>query len=109
MSLTYCDDSLLNRAFMLFPMSFNIGVLIGPIMGGLLSNPATAYPRVFGNVQLLRNYPYLLPNLIAAIYLAITTLLVFFNMHEVYLYLICTCQTNSSPDTSCLAWSPRLG
>ncbi|RYO89321.1 hypothetical protein DL766_005161 [Monosporascus sp. MC13-8B] len=32
------------RAFVLLPMCFNIGVIIGPILGGLLSDPAGSYP-----------------------------------------------------------------
>ncbi|KAK2806240.1 hypothetical protein FQN49_008806, partial [Arthroderma sp. PD_2] len=33
-----------SRAFLLLPMCFNVGVIIGPIMGGLLADPISNYP-----------------------------------------------------------------
>jgi len=31
-------------------MSFNIGVIIGPILGGVLTNRAESYTDLFGNI-----------------------------------------------------------
>ncbi|KAI1868843.1 hypothetical protein JX265_006822 [Neoarthrinium moseri] len=55
-----------SRAFLLLPMTFNIGIIVGPVLGGILSDPAASYPNLFGQVLLFRNFPYALPNLVSA-------------------------------------------
>lgn len=57
------------RAFVLLPMTFNIGIIIGPILGGLLADPANSHPGLFGNVEFFRRFPYALPNLVSAFFL----------------------------------------
>ena len=64
-------------------MCANIGFIIGPIMGGLLADPAANYPKVFGNVAWLKQYPYALANLVSAVYLFGATLAVVFGLYEV--------------------------
>jgi hypothetical protein len=39
---------------------------IGPIIGGVLSNPAVEFPILFGNNKFLKEYPYFLPCAISA-------------------------------------------
>lgn len=51
------------RAFAILPITFNIGTVIGPMAGGLLADPAHAYPALFGGSEFLKRFPYLLPNL----------------------------------------------
>lgn len=68
-SETVQDKKYQQRAFVLLPMTFNIGIIIGPIMGGLLADPARSYPNVFGKVELFRQFPYALPNLFSAFFL----------------------------------------
>ncbi|KAF2732540.1 MFS general substrate transporter [Polyplosphaeria fusca] len=67
-----------SRAFIILPMTFNIGVIIGPILGGLLADPVGSYPSIFGpgspiggrtGVQWMSKYPYALPNLMSASFL----------------------------------------
>jgi len=70
------------RAFLLLPMCFNIGSIIGPILGGLLADPAHVYPELFGNFQWLIDYPYALPNLVSAIFMLWSASLVFFGLEE---------------------------
>ncbi|TLS29344.1 hypothetical protein PpBr36_01550 [Pyricularia pennisetigena] len=55
-----------SRAFILLPMTFNIGVTIGPSIGGMLSDLAGSYPNTFGKVPLFVNFPYAAPNLFSA-------------------------------------------
>ncbi|KAH7395564.1 major facilitator superfamily domain-containing protein [Cadophora sp. MPI-SDFR-AT-0126] len=71
-----------SRAFLLFPMTFNIGVIIGPILGGLLANPAGTYPEAFGHINFFIHYPYALPNIVSAFFLICSTLGVFFGLAE---------------------------
>ena len=81
-----------SRAFLLLPMCFNIGVIIGPVLGGLLSDPVGSYPRVFGEGSLLggkdgvwwlRHWPYVLPNLLSAVFLFSSAVAVLFGLEEV--------------------------
>lgn len=83
-----------SRAFLLLPMCFNIGVIIGPILGGLLSDPVESYPKVFGvdsmfggkeGVWWLKHWPYALPNLTSAFFLLISAMGVIFGLEEVQL------------------------
>lgn len=80
-----------SRAFLLMPMTFNIGVIIGPLLGGLLADPVASYPATFGpgsalggadGVWWLTKWPYALPNVVSAAFLAMSGLGVFFGLEE---------------------------
>jgi MFS family permease len=79
------------RAFLLMPMCFNIGVIIGPILGGVLADPAGTYPNVFGpnsflggktGVRWMMYWPYLSPNLASALIVSMSLLLIFLGLDE---------------------------
>ncbi len=72
-----------SRAFLLLPMTFNIGVIIGPILGGILSDPAGSYPELFGNVEFFKRFPYALPNLLSAFILFCAWMSIWFGLEEV--------------------------
>ena len=81
-----------SRAFMLMPMTGNIGQIIGPIIGGYLAEPVKAFPWLFGpgsfiggehGVRWMINYPYALPNLLSAAFLIGSALCVIFGLEEV--------------------------
>ncbi len=57
-----------NRAhgFSLFGMAWGIGFFIGPILGGVLSRPADAFPELLRG-SVLEAHPYLLPCMCAAL------------------------------------------
>ena len=57
---------------------------VGPILGGLTSDPVGNYPSLFGGIQWLERFPYSLPNLLSAIFLGSAALLVFFGLEEVH-------------------------
>ncbi|KEF57930.1 uncharacterized protein A1O9_05852 [Exophiala aquamarina CBS 119918] len=62
------------RAYSVMPFVWSAGSIIGSAMGGYLAQPAKNYPSVFPPGGLFGQYPYLLPNLVAAIYIALTIL-----------------------------------
>jgi len=49
------------RAFSLFAFAGNLGLFIGPILGGALADPANQYPKLFGHVKFFEDFPYALP------------------------------------------------
>lgn len=54
------------RAFSWFAFTGNMGIAVGPLLGGALADPAHQYPRLFGDVQFFLDYPYALPSFVIA-------------------------------------------
>ncbi|KAJ5550835.1 hypothetical protein N7461_005533 [Penicillium sp. DV-2018c] len=82
-----------SRAFLLLPMCFNIGVIIGPILGGSLADPVNSFPQIFGPGSLLggkegvwwmQHWPYALPNVLSAVFILASFLAVFFGLDETH-------------------------
>ncbi|KAL3479508.1 major facilitator superfamily domain-containing protein [Aspergillus californicus] len=76
------------RAFLLLPMCFNIGVIIGPLISGFLADPLGSFsqkdvPRANG-VQWLIDFPYALPNLFFATVLGTAALVVILGLDETH-------------------------
>ncbi|EME49419.1 hypothetical protein DOTSEDRAFT_68253 [Dothistroma septosporum NZE10] len=80
-----------SRAFLLLPMTFNIGVIVGPLLGGLLADPAGSYPQLFGpgsafggedGIRLFMKWPYALPNIVNATFLGLSALGVMLGLEE---------------------------
>jgi len=65
------------------PMTFNIGVIIGPILGGVLSDPAGSYPDTFGHVDFLVRFPYAAPNILSAFFLFSAFAAIWLGLEEV--------------------------
>ncbi|CZR59841.1 related to E.coli tetracycline resistance protein TCR1 [Phialocephala subalpina] len=73
-----------SRAFLLLPMTANVGVIIGPMLGGLLSDPAASYPSLFGGIKWLEKFPYSPPNIVSAVFLSCALCAVFFGIEETH-------------------------
>ncbi|PUU81629.1 major facilitator superfamily domain-containing protein [Tuber borchii] len=71
-----------SRAFLIMPICFNIGVIVGPAIGGILADPASTYPGAFGRVEWMRRWRYALPNLACATLVCISMLLGFLFLEE---------------------------
>ncbi|KAI9303481.1 major facilitator superfamily domain-containing protein [Cunninghamella echinulata] len=58
------------RAFTLLPLMYGLGCVIGPMLGGYLSNPVRQHPNIFGNLGIftdfLNEFPYFLPCFVSA-------------------------------------------
>ncbi|KZV82755.1 MFS general substrate transporter [Exidia glandulosa HHB12029] len=74
------DATNVAKGFALMPMVWSIGGTIGPFLGGTLSHPYERYPSWFGNNVFWKEYPYMLPCMVAAAYSAI-----FFTMALLFL------------------------
>ncbi|TFK31030.1 major facilitator superfamily multidrug-resistance, DHA1 sub-family, partial [Crucibulum laeve] len=68
------DPTNIGDAFSMMPLMWSIGTTLGPIIGGVLTSPATRWPDTLGKIALLREYPYFLPCLVSAL-LAFATFL----------------------------------
>jgi MFS family permease len=85
------DKKYHSRAFLLLPLAFNIANIFGPILGGLLADPVTAYPALFGphsffggqnGVPWLIKYPYAAANLLSALLLFMDAAWIFLGLRE---------------------------
>ncbi|RDW82629.1 MFS multidrug transporter-like protein [Coleophoma cylindrospora] len=73
-----------SRAFLLLPMCANAGTIIGPVLGGIMSDPAGNYPKWFGGISWLERFPYSPPNLLSAIFLGCAACAVIFGLDETH-------------------------
>lgn len=65
-----------------FAFSGSLGILIGPVLGGSLANPASQFPTIFGGVAFFEKYPYALSSLAVAFGGATSALLNLFYLKE---------------------------
>jgi hypothetical protein len=49
----------------------NLGAIVGPVFGGVLATPARSMPQIFGNSVFFKDFPFALPNLVAAIFFTV--------------------------------------
>lgn len=92
------------------PMCFNIGVIIGPVLGGVLADPVGSYPALFGDnsivggkngVWWMKHWPYALPNLLSAFFLFIAATGAVLGLEEASgLHYSLECQILTSNQTS---------
>jgi len=82
------------KAFLVLPVTFNLGVLIGPVLGGWLQSPVPTFPGLFGKnsvfggadgVQWMLKYPYALPNLVFFNVFVFSICLVKFGLEETHM------------------------
>ncbi|KAG0329499.1 hypothetical protein BG004_002326, partial [Podila humilis] len=76
------DASNQSQAFGVFGFAWGIGMIVGPVLGGYLANPAKNFPEIFGNWQFFIEYPYFLPCLVAAFGSVVGFIVGFFFLEE---------------------------
>ncbi|KAH9039468.1 MFS general substrate transporter [Lactarius deliciosus] len=59
------DETNVARGFSMLPMTWSLGYVIGPFIGGMLSRPQDRWPRFFSH-PFWTEYPYSLPCFVAA-------------------------------------------
>ncbi|KAJ1832602.1 hypothetical protein LPJ63_003406 [Coemansia sp. RSA 2711] len=76
------DDTNRPRMVALLPLMWNVGVIAGSAVGGLLADPVTQYPSIFGSWEIFREYPYLLPCLAGSLTTALGLVVGLFKLKE---------------------------
>jgi len=73
------------RAFAWNQTAYQIGTVVGPIIGGYLVEPCTQFPSICsrGRMALFEAYPFALPNIIIAGLIATSLVVAYFFMEEV--------------------------
>ncbi|SLM37372.1 Major facilitator superfamily domain, general substrate transporter [Lasallia pustulata] len=59
------------RAYAIMPFVWCLGSIVGPALGGALAQPCESYPSLFARNTIFDQFPFLLPNLVCAVILAI--------------------------------------
>jgi MFS family permease len=70
------------KAFSFMPAVYTVGAIIGPTLGGALSNPLRLDPRKPHGDRFLERFPYILPNVVAAVFFAVGILVGFLYLQE---------------------------
>lgn len=70
------------KAFALLSLTWWTGVMIGSLIGGMLSHPVERYPKLFGHVSLFKERPFFLPCFVSVMISAIAILTTLFFMEE---------------------------
>ncbi|KAJ7284703.1 MFS general substrate transporter [Mycena rebaudengoi] len=77
------DSSNIAQGMAMLPIVWNSGATVGPIIGGLLSNPYDQFPNTFGRFEFWKTYPYALPCFVIAFYCVGSFFLALFCLKEV--------------------------
>ncbi|KAF5019345.1 hypothetical protein F66182_8654 [Fusarium sp. NRRL 66182] len=72
------------KAYAVQPFVWTLGGIIGSAMGGFLAQPAVFYPSVFSQDGLFGRYPYLLPNLVSVVVVAVAVIQGLFFLEETH-------------------------
>lgn len=64
------DETNEGRAMGQLGFAWGMGGIVGPLLGGILCNPADKFPWLFGESQRFKEYPYLLPCLVVSSFTA---------------------------------------
>lgn len=69
------DETNSAMGFALFNLTWSLGSIFGPVLGGYASNPAQHMPQIFSENSFFTEYPYFLPTFISSIISLISCIL----------------------------------
>ncbi|KNZ78843.1 Protein ZINC INDUCED FACILITATOR 1 [Termitomyces sp. J132] len=76
------DSTNVADAFALIPIMWTCGSALGPIIGGLLSQPAKRWPKVFQKLIFFHQFPYYLPCVVSAFIALVSSVIGFIGLKE---------------------------
>lgn len=76
------DSTNRTRAFGILVTCFGVGMLVGPALGGALSNPAQSFPALFPQGSLFDRFPFALPCCVCGVCSAAASILAFWCLDE---------------------------
>jgi hypothetical protein len=76
------DKSNQARVFSWFAFANNMGLFLGPTLGGALADPARQFPNTIGSLSIFQHYPYALPCLVCALYISLSLIANFLWLEE---------------------------
>ncbi|KAI0427123.1 major facilitator superfamily transporter [Xylaria sp. FL1042] len=88
-------------AFSWFAVAGNVGILVGPLVGGALADPVHQYPGVFKHIRFLEKFPYALSSIVVSI-IGLTAVV------TSALFIEETLVRENKPDDESAATTPRL-
>lgn len=75
------DSTNMAQGFALVQVFWRVGTFVGPLMGGMLEHPQDSWPGLFAP-SFWRKYPYFLPCAVAAGFVVLAYLMMFFFLEE---------------------------
>ncbi|KAF8851707.1 MFS transporter [Acephala macrosclerotiorum] len=72
-------------AFSIMPVVYNLGSILGPVVGGALANPYHRTPGTPAGPRLFEKYPYALPNIATACFFLLGIVIGILFLHETLL------------------------
>ncbi|KAG9049772.1 hypothetical protein FS837_009188 [Tulasnella sp. UAMH 9824] len=89
------DESNRAKVMPLNEVTWQIGAFLGSFIGGMLSHPAERYPKLFGSIALLRDWPFLLPSLASGMLMVLAFLCTVFLFEETLPQIVTARETMS--------------
>ncbi|KAG6901708.1 hypothetical protein C0995_008869 [Termitomyces sp. Mi166 len=77
------DPLNLADAYAMMPLVWSLGSTLGPILGGLLADPAKRWPDIFGDLTYFVHHPYFLPCAVAGFSTLIISVIAILGLKEV--------------------------
>ncbi|CAG5135780.1 unnamed protein product [Candidula unifasciata] len=78
------DNSNQALSMSMLSVSWGMGMIVGPTVGGVLASPAVKWPDVFNKDGLFGQYPYLLPSLFPFVSCFVIFFVIFFKFDETF-------------------------
>ncbi|OLY79270.1 Protein ZINC INDUCED FACILITATOR 1 [Smittium mucronatum] len=70
------------RMFAILPLCWNVGVIVGPLIGGFLYDPVHKFPSIFKGIEIFEIFPHLLPCLVSVLFYIVGSAITFYMFQE---------------------------
>ncbi|RMZ77190.1 hypothetical protein DV738_g4492, partial [Chaetothyriales sp. CBS 135597] len=96
------------KAYSMIPFVWSAGSILGAAMGGFLARPSESWPSIFPENGLFGQFPYLLPNLVAVVFLLLAVIQGIFLLEETNEKAISLFRWSKTPSASAPERTPLL-